>query len=127
MFKWVDHIVIAVNDLQQSVKDYEKLGLKAEVTDREVPELGLRQAILPLDESGRFLELVEPLGPETPVGRTLGRRGEGVYLIAIAVDNREQAAADLKANGVQIIEGPGGPFIHPKESHGVLFQLVERE
>ena len=42
MFKWVDHVVIAVNDLQQSVKDYEKLGLKAEVTDREVPELGLR-------------------------------------------------------------------------------------
>ena len=58
MFKWVDHVVIAVNDLAGAVEDYEtKLGLEAEVRDREQPHLGLRQAILPLGESGRFIEL----------------------------------------------------------------------
>ncbi len=128
MFKWVDHVVIAVNDLKSAVDDYEtRLGLKAEVTDRVVPELGLRQAILPLGEGGRFIELVEALGPETPVGRSLARRGEGIHLIAIAVDDREKAATELKANGARIIEAPGGPYIHPSESHGVLIQLVERK
>ena len=128
MFKWVDHVVIAVNDLAGAVEDYEtKLGLKAEVKDREQPHLGLRQAILPLGESGRFIELVEALGPDTPVGRSIARRGEGIHLIAIAVDDREKAGEELKANGARIIEGPGGPYIHPGDSHGVLIQLVERD
>ena len=127
MFKWVDHLVIAVNDLEEAVKSYEtKLGLKAENVGREQPQLGLRNAILPLAENGRFIELAEPLGPDTPVGRSLQRRGEGLHLAAIAVDDLEQATAELKSRGVQLIEA-GGVFIHPRETHGILFQLVERK
>jgi methylmalonyl-CoA epimerase len=126
LFKWVDHLVIAVNNLEEAVKDYEtKLGLKAENVGREQPNLGLRNAILPLDESGRFIELAEPLGPDTPVGRSLARRGEGLHLAAVAVDDVQEAAAELKKRGVQLIEA-GGVFIHPRETHGILIQLVAR-
>lgn len=127
MFKWVDHLVIAVNNLEEAVKDYEaKLGLKAQEVGREHPNLGLRNAIFPLGESGRFIELAEPLGPDTPVGRTLQRRGEGLHLAALAVDDLAQATAALKQRGVQVIEA-GGVFIHPRETHGLLIQLVERK
>lgn len=126
MFKWVDHLVIAVNNLEEAVKSYEeKLGLKAQDVGREQPQLGLRNAILPLDESGRFIELAEPLGPDTPVGRSLQRRGEGLHLAAIAVEDLQEAVAALKSRGVQLIEA-GGVFIHPRETHGILLQLVER-
>ena len=126
MFKWVDHLVIAVNNLEEAVKSYEeKLGLKAQDVGREQPQLGLRNAILPLDEGGRFIELAEPLGPDTPVGRSLQRRGEGLHLAAIAVEDLQEAVAALKSRGVQLIEA-GGVFIHPRETHGILFQLVER-
>jgi methylmalonyl-CoA/ethylmalonyl-CoA epimerase len=127
VFKWVDHLVIAVNNLEQAVQTYEtKLGLKAENVGREQPQLGLRNAILPLDENGRFIELAEPLGPDTPVGRSLQRRGEGLHLAAIAVEDLAEATAELKRRGVQLIEA-GGVFIHPRETHGILFQLVERK
>lgn len=128
MFKGIDHIVIAVSSLEQAVKDYEeRLGVKptGEV-GKARPELGLRNAYFYLGDSGRFIELAEPLGPETPLGRTLQRRGEGIHLVALAVDDVAGATAQLKARGVQVIEAGRQVFIHPKETHGVLYQLVER-
>ena len=55
------------------------------------------------------------------------RGGDGIHLIAIAVDDREKAGEELKAKGARIIDAPGGPYIHPADSHGVLIQLVERD
>lgn len=129
MFKWIDHIVVAVSNLEQAVQDYQKrLGLKptGEV-GKAHPELGLRNAYFYLGNSGRFIELAEPLGPDTPLGRTLQRRGEGVHLVALAVDDLAKAKEELKRRGVQTIETTGMLFIHPKETHGVLLQLVERK
>ncbi|MCS7207501.1 MAG: VOC family protein [Dehalococcoidia bacterium] len=129
MFKWIDHIVVAVNNLEQAVQDYEKrLGLKptGEV-GKAHPHLGLRNAYFYLGTSGRFIELAEPLGPDTPLGRTLQRRGEGIHLVALAVEDLAQARDALKSRGVQLIEAGGLVFIHPKDTHGILFQLVERK
>ena len=128
MFKGIDHMVIAVNDLEQAVKHYEsKLGLKANEGGGEHPELGLRNAYLPLGDGGAFIELAQPLGPETPLGRTIARKGEGIHLLAMAVDDLPQAVAQLKENGAQIIEAGSMVFIHPRDAHGIMFQLVERK
>jgi methylmalonyl-CoA/ethylmalonyl-CoA epimerase len=91
------------------------------------PHLGLRRAILPLGDAGRFVELAEPLGENSAIGRSLERFGEGVHLVAMAVDDMQQAIADLKQKGTQIIEMGNQVFIHPRETHGVLYQLIERK
>ncbi len=128
MFKWIDHMVIAVNDLEQAVRDYEsKLGLQAQEGGGERPNLGLRNAYFPIGDSGSFIELAQPLGPDTPVGRTIERRGESIHLVALAVDDVQQAITQLKEKGVQVIEAGSMAFIHPREAHGVMFQLVERK
>jgi methylmalonyl-CoA epimerase len=128
MFKGIDHMVIAVNDLEQAVKDYEsKLGLKANEGGGERPDLGLRNAYLPFGDGGAFIELAQPLGPDTPLGRTIARKGEGIHLLAMAVDDLPQAVAQLKENGAQIIEAGSMVFIHPRDAHGIMFQLVERK
>ncbi len=128
MFKGIDHMVIAVNDLEQAVKDYEsKLGLKVTEGGGERPDLGLRNAYLPLGDGGGFIELAQPLGPDTPLGRTIARKGEGIHLLAMAVDDTKQAVAQLKENGAQVIEAGSMVFIHPRDAHGIMFQLVERK
>ena len=124
MIRWIDHLVIAVNDLEEGIAAYEKLGLKLDRRE-ESQALGIKQAFFSLGERGH-LEIVEPLGPETPVGRSIARRGEGVHLVALAVDDIQQAAQDLKAKGVQLIEDGDQVFIHPRASKGVLFQLILR-
>ncbi|GBD11805.1 hypothetical protein HRbin23_01484 [bacterium HR23] len=129
MFKWIDHIVVAVQNLEQAVQDYQnRLGLTptGEV-GKAHPHLGLRNAYFYLGTSGRFIELAEPLGPDTPLGRTLQRRGEGIHLVALAVEDLAQAKAELHRRGVRTIEATGMLFIHPSETHGVLIQLVERK
>lgn len=129
VYRWLDHVVIAVRNLDQAVANYrDTLGFKLERSAVSQP-LGIKQAFFTL-EDGHFLELAEPLGPETPVGRALQRRGEGVYLICIAVRDIAQRVQALRANGVQLIGGekPGDQvFIHPKSAKGALIQLVERK
>lgn len=128
-YRWLDHVVVAVRDLDQAIVTYrDTLGMTFD--RRAVSEaLGIKQAFFRTEE-GRFIELAEPLGPETPVGRALERRGEGVYLIALAVKDMAERVKALKAKGVQLIGGekPGDQvFIHPRSAKGVLIQLVERK
>ncbi len=127
MHKGIDHIVVRVEDLDRSLEDYEgKLGMKAREAPVEQPELGLRRAILPLGDSGRFIELAEPLG-EGAIARALEKHGEGLHLVALAVDDLAAATAEMKANGARVIEAGHMVFIHPSDGHGVLYQLVERK
>ncbi|MBI4234575.1 MAG: VOC family protein [Chloroflexi bacterium] len=131
MYKWIDHVVVRVSSLDKAIATYrDKLGMKLERRG-ELRSQGIKNAVFPLGRSGRFLELVEPLGPETPVGRALARSGEGVHLVALAVENLGQAAQDLKAQGVELLDqtadGQRFVFIHPRATHGVLIQLVERK
>ncbi len=128
MPKWIDHIVVRVNDINQSLEDYEtKLGMKASKGPDAIPAMGMTRAILPLGDDGRFIELAEPLGEGGAIGGALERYGEGVHLVALAVDNLAEAAAEMKANGARVIETGAQVFIHPKDGHGVMYQLIERE
>ncbi|HEY8489794.1 MAG TPA: VOC family protein [Dehalococcoidia bacterium] len=132
MFKALDldHLAVATRDLDAAINTYrENFGLEAERWG-EVPALGIRNAVLPVGEA--FIELITPLTGEGPVARFLEERGEGMYLISIAVDDLDAAMADLRERGVRVmgepvpIEGGRMAFVHPSSTHGVLLQLVQR-
>ena len=124
-FIGVDHVVIRVKDREEAVERYRALGLELSTTT-ENPAVG-KVAIFRLAD-GFFLELVEPLSPESPIGRALESRGEGVHSIALAVDDLEASVDDLKARGAPIIRADGLPlaFIHPKATPGAMLQIMER-
>jgi methylmalonyl-CoA/ethylmalonyl-CoA epimerase len=128
----LDHVGIAVSDLAAARGLYERvLGL--EVTHEEViEEQGVHELLL-RGGGGAYVQLVAPLGPDTPVGRFLARRGEGLHHVGYAVPDVAAAVADLRAQGFEVIDpapriGSGGTtiaFVHPKSMQGVLVELVE--
>ena len=127
--KGLDHVAIAVKDLDQAVALYrDVLGLElAEI--EEVPEQQVRTAIFG-HGMGR-IELISPTVSDSGVAKFLAKRGEGLHHICIEVDDLEAAIAALKSRGAPMIDetpkpGAGGAkvaFIHPKSSHGVLVEL----
>jgi methylmalonyl-CoA epimerase len=131
--KNIDHIGIAVSNLQESLSFWEtSLGIELHGIE-EVAEQHVRTAFLPV--GGTEIELLEPTRPDSTVARFIEKRGEGLHHIAIRVDDIEVALAELKAKGVQLIDetprnGAGGSriaFVHPKATHGVLLELCERK
>ena len=127
----IDHIGIAVKSLAQAVKVYEQaVGLELAGYD-EVDEQGVRVAMLNIGESR--IELLEPTRPDSPVGKFMTKRGEGIHHIAVQVDNIEEALERLKSAGVRLIDetpkrgahNTRVAFIHPSSTHGVLMELVE--
>lgn len=128
----IDHIGIAVRSLDEALAFFsDALGLRC--TGREtVTEQGVRVALLPVGESR--LELLEPIREDSPVGRFLSKRGEGIHHICLTVDDIDAALADLRARNVRLVdetprcgvEGRKIAFLHPASSHGVLIELVER-
>ncbi|MEX2228969.1 MAG: VOC family protein [Dehalococcoidia bacterium] len=131
MFKGVDHVVIAVKDLEAAVGQYEAIYGTA-VSDRsEAAAAGMKMAFFRFGDS--YLELVSNVGDEGPIARRLSSLGEGVHLVAMKVDNLEATIADLRKKGIRLVGDPGegNPitgqiFIHPSVTGGVLTQLVER-
>jgi methylmalonyl-CoA/ethylmalonyl-CoA epimerase len=131
MFKGLDHLVVAVKDLDASVKKYEAI-YGAAVSDRsEAPAAGMKMAFFRFADS--YVELVSNLGEEGPIAKRLADRGEGVHLVAMKVDDLDKTLADLREKGVRLVgdPGPGNPvrgqvFVHPSETGGVLTQLVQR-
>jgi methylmalonyl-CoA/ethylmalonyl-CoA epimerase len=127
----LDHVGIAVADLGAARALYEGvLGL--EVTREEViAEQGVHELLLRAGEA--FVQLVAPLSPDSPVGKFLAKRGEGVHHVGYSVPDVAAALADLRAKGFEVIEpapriGSGGTtiaFLHPKAVGGVLVELVE--
>jgi len=131
MFKGVDHVVVAVKDLEASIAKYEAI-YGATVSDRsEAPPAGMQMAFFRFADS--YVELVSNLGETGPIAQRLAQRGEGVHIVAMKVDDMEKTLEDLRAKGVRLVgdPGPGNPvrgqvFIHPQETGGVLTQLVQR-
>ncbi len=125
----IDHVVIAVNDLEAAVATYTgNFGLE-KVQEGEVPALGIRNVFLQIGDAQ--LELVTPLSDDSPVGKFLQAQGEGMYLLSLEVDNLDDAVATLQAQGTRVNVAAGGDgkrlaFISPKATHGVLLQLFER-
>lgn len=121
-----DHLVVRVSDLEAGIKTYQDtLGLTLDRTD-ESEALGIKQAFFNLPGGG-FIEVVAPLSAESPVGRSLESRGEGIHTIAFEVDDLQETCAALKEAGARLI-GEGSPqvFVHPKSTHGILLQLGEK-
>ncbi len=126
----IDHIGIAVRDIEQALQVYQvALGLPVQdVVD--VPDQQVRVAFLPLGESN--IELVQPSTDDSGTARFIEKRGEGIHHICVQVDDIEAALAQLKANGVPLIDqepraGAHGrvAFVHPKGTHGELLELEE--
>lgn len=130
MFKGVDHVVIAVKDLDSSVEKYETIYGSQVNERREAPEAGMKMAFFRFGDS--FIELVSNTGDEGPIAKRLASQGEGVHLVAMKVENIDTTLAELRSKGIRLVGDPGegNPvkgqvFIHPSETGGVLTQLVE--
>jgi len=124
----LDHVVIAVSDLDAATQTWQQnFGLPLE-RKGENQGLGINQAILPIGSA--FIELISPLGEGGPVADHLKNKGEGLYLVSLAVDDMAKTLEELRAKGVRVNDPPAGgsvTFISPRAANGVLVQLVERK
>ena len=131
MFGRIDHIGVAVDDLEEAVSLYsERLGMP--VQHREtVEEQGVEAVLLGVGES--HVELLTPLGPDTAIGRFLERNGPGMHHVAYGTDDIESALEGARAAGLALIDerprtgirGSRVAFVHPKSTGGVLTELVQ--
>ena len=129
----VDHIGVAVSNLEEALKIYtDVLGLKLHGTE-VVEEQKVRVAFMPVGDTE--IELLESTDPEGPIAKFIEKRGEGIQHIAFRVDDIEEALEQMRQQGVRLIDekpryGAGGAriaFLHPKATGGVLVELCERE
>lgn len=127
------HVGVAVTDLEAAVARYREL-FQAEVEAREeLSDQGVRVAAMRVGAGGR-VELLSPLGEDTPVGRFLASRGEAMHHLALAVDDLEQELGALRSAGAELIDerprhGIYGSvaFVHPDSLFGVLTELVQED
>ena len=131
MFGRIDHIGVAVEDLEAATALYER-SFEMELAHRETVESQGVEAVL-LDVGDGHVELLRPLGPETAVGKFLARKGEGLHHVAYAVDDIDAALGRLSAAGLELIDseartgirGSRVAFLHPRSTGGVLTEIVE--
>ena len=125
----IEHIGIAVKDLDAAIVTYEKLlGVRCYALE-EVADQGVRTAFFRLGESK--IELLESTSPDGPIAKFIARRGEGIHHIAYAVGNVQTSLRDLASSGVRLIdsesrigaEGLSIAFIHPASACGVLTEI----
>jgi methylmalonyl-CoA epimerase len=131
MFGLIDHVGVAVSDLERAIALYEgSFGMP--VVHRETVDSQGVEAVL-LDVGDGHVELLRPLTPATVVGRFIEKRGEGLHHVAYRVDDIDAALAKLQAEGVRLIDteartgirGSRVAFLHPGGTGGVLTELVE--
>jgi len=127
--KKIDHVAIAVQDLDAAVRTFTaNFGFPVERLG-EVPALAIRRAFLSIGDA--WLELFQPTGEQNPAAKFLAERGEGMYILSLEVDDLNAAVSALAAQGItvnvqHIANGPKLGFISPKKTHGVLLQLLEQ-
>ena len=135
VFRAIDHVGVAVHDLQAAIEEYEtRFGMRVTHIE-ENDDQGVVEAMLTVgDGGGPPIQLLAPLREDSPLTKFLGKRGEGVQQIAYTVDDIEIATASLRERGVEVLydeprAGTAGSrvnFIHPKNAGGVLVELVEQ-
>jgi methylmalonyl-CoA/ethylmalonyl-CoA epimerase len=131
MFGLIDHVGVAVDDLDAALELYEGTFGMALAHRETVAEQGV-EAVL-LDVGDTHVELLSPLGPQTPVGKFLERNGPGLHHVAYRVEGIEDALERLAAAGVKLIDSEPRTgirnsrvaFLHPKATGGVLTEIVE--
>ena len=128
---YIEHIGIAVSDLEKAVTLYEKLLGQPCYAIEEVADQRVRTAFFKVGETK--IELLESTDPDGPVARFIEKRGEGIHHIAFAVDGLQESLDEVKEKGIRLIdekprsgaEGLNIAFLHPKSTHGVLTELCE--
>ncbi len=129
----IEHIGIAVKDLEESIKYYEDvLGLECYGIE-EVKDQKVKTAFFLVGQTK--IELLESTDPEGPIGKYIEKRGEGIHHIAFAVKGLEKGLKEIEAKGIRLIdqkprkgaEGLDIAFLHPKSTHGVLTELCENK
>jgi methylmalonyl-CoA/ethylmalonyl-CoA epimerase len=127
----VDHIGIAVDDLDDAVERYERsLGVRPSHRER-VEDQGVDEVLFPVGNS--YVQLLGATGPDSPLGRFLARHGQGIHHVAYRVDDVSEALDHLRAEGIRLIDEEPRPgsrgttiaFVHPSGMGGVLVELVE--
>lgn len=129
----LDHVGIAVADLDAAIELYERAYGMTCVHTEVNTEQGVREAMLAVGDSGSYLQLLAPLSPDSTIGRFLDRSGPGIQQLAYRVDDLDEVSEHLRAQGMQLLydapkTGTAGSrvnFVHPKSTGGVLLELVE--
>lgn len=133
MFKKIDHLGIAVENLSEAVSLFrDTLGLEF-AGEETVAEQKVKTAFFPLGDSS--IELLEPTEPDSPIGKFLAKKGPGIHHIALRVEDVAKAIETLKQKGVRMIDevartgahGAKIAFIHPKSTPGLLVELCQRD
>ena len=128
----IEHLGIAVKNLEESIPYYENLlGTKCYNVE-EVKDQHVKTAFFLVGQTK--IELLESTDPEGPIGKFLEKKGEGIHHIAFAVDNATEALAEAEAQGLSLIdkvsrkgaEGMSIGFLHPKSTHGVLIEFCSK-
>ena len=131
MLTRVDHVGVAVEDLDRALEQYEADLALALVHRETVAEQGVEAVLLDVGDS--HVELLRPLGPETPVGRFLARHGPGLHHVAYGTEDIEAELARLAGAGVRLLDsrprtgirGSRVAFLHPRSTGGVLTEIVQ--
>jgi methylmalonyl-CoA/ethylmalonyl-CoA epimerase len=138
VLKRIDHVGIACRDLAARIGFYESTFGLTVASQETNEEQGVKEAMLVVADAPAgmsYVQLLEPLGPDTPVGRFIERSGEGIHHVGYGVTDIEAALAAIGASGVRLIDsrprhgsmGAAIAFLHPADVGGVLTELVEAE
>jgi methylmalonyl-CoA/ethylmalonyl-CoA epimerase len=146
MFTYIHHVGIICHDLDAKIDFYRDTFGLILVGQENSPKDGIREAMLQVSENGQsavsplgreatpsYVQLLEPLRPDSPVGRFLAKRGEGIHHIGYAVADIAEAMSKISVSGVQLIDrlprhgsmGSSIAFLHPRDVGGVLTELVQ--
>ena len=128
--QYIDHVGVVVRDLEAALKFFQEVFRIPPGEITELPEQGVLATLLPVGQTR--LELLQPLSPDSSVGRFLERRGEGLHHLALHVDNIAEDLEILNARGLELVDQEPRPglsgiiaFVHPRSVHGILTELVQ--
>ena len=129
----IDHVGIACRSLDAAIERYVNVFGLAVVSQEVNTEQGVREAMLATSSGSSYVQLLEPIGDDTPVGKFLARRGEGLHHVGYAVADVTAALAEIGETGVRLIDsrprhgsmGASIAFLHPGDLGGVLTELVQ--
>jgi methylmalonyl-CoA/ethylmalonyl-CoA epimerase len=133
LFTTIDHVGIAVTDLDQAMAFYRDTFGMETVHEETNEEQGVREAMVAVGDSGSCIQLLAPLTPDSTIARFLERSGPGLQQVAYRVTDLEAVSTVLRERGVRLLydvgrRGTAGSlvnFVHPKDAGGVLVELVE--
>ncbi len=133
LFTMIDHVGIAVPDLDAAISFYRDTYGMALLPEETNEEQGVREAMMAVGQSGSCIQLLAPLTPDSPIGKFLARSGPGIQQMAYRVQDIDAVCATLRERGVRLLyevpkRGTSNSrvnFIHPKDAGGVLVELVQ--